>query len=106
MGDIMKRLLAAVLIIGILLSSFSMTTLAETTGEDFIERMEKTYGVNIIEEISSTPEGRQYVENALAFIGEEVINSITDIRNLSIYFRAKKIVPHWELAGVMLAATM
>ena len=86
----MKRLLAAVLIIGILLSSFSMTTLAEATGEDFVERMKKTYGVNIIEEVPSTPEGRQYVENALAFIGEEVINSITDIRNLSIYFRAKK----------------
>lgn len=86
----MKRLLAAALIIGILFSSFSMTTLAEATGEDFIERMKNTYGVNIIEEIPSTPEGRQYLENALEFIGEEVINSITGIRNLSIYFRAKK----------------
>ncbi len=90
MGDMMKRLLAAALIVGILFSSFISSTLAEATSEDFIERMKKTYGVNIIEEIPSTTEGRQYLENALAFIGEEVIDSITSIRNLSIYFRAKK----------------
>ncbi len=86
----MKRFLAAALIFCILFSSFSLTTSAKTTSEDFVERMKKTYGVNIIEDIPSTPEGRQYVENALAFIGEEVINSITSIKSLSIYFRAKK----------------
>ena len=95
----MKRLLAAAIIICMLCSSFSMTTLAEASSEDFIERMKKNYGVNIIEEVPSTPEGRQYLENALAFIGEEAIKSITGIRDLSIYFRAKKIVPHWESAG-------
>ena len=86
----MKRLLAAAIIICILFSSLSLTTLAESTSEDFIERMNKAYGVSIIEEVPSTPEGRQYLENALAFIGEEVIASITSIKNLSIYFRAKK----------------
>ena len=90
----MKRLLTAALIVGILFSSLISSTLAEATSEDFIERMKKTYGVNIIEEIPSTPEGRQYLENALAFIGEEVIDSITSI-----------IVAHWELAAAILTDT-
>lgn len=86
----MKRLLLATLIISILFSSFPLTTKAEENTDDFIVRMKETYGVNIIEEIPATPEGQQYLENALAYIGPEVLNSITSIKKLDIYFRAKK----------------
>lgn len=86
----MKRLLLAILIICILFSNFSLTAMAQENTDDFAVRMKETYGVNVIQDIPATPEGQQYLENALAFIGKEVLNSITSIKNLDIYFRAKK----------------
>ena len=69
---------------------FSLTAMAEESADDFAARIKETYGVNIIEDITATPKARQYVENALAFIGKEVIESITSIRKLDIHFKAKK----------------
>lgn len=68
----------------------ALVTIAAENTEDFVARIKEIYGVNVIEDIPSTPEGQRYLENALNFIGQEVIESITSIKKLNIYFRAKK----------------
>jgi len=79
----------------------------EESADDFAASMKETYGVNIIEDIPATPQVHRYLENALAFIGEEVLKSVTSIKRLDIYFRAKKKIRiHWAPADTVLTHTM
>lgn len=113
------RLLSLLIALGIMLSLVSVSAaeapvttitthiaMAEESADNFAARMKETYGVNIYEDIPATPAARKYVENALAFIGKEVIDSITGIRNLDIHFKAKKIILHLASAEAKPVYTM